>query len=48
MTAPANATLPALFTRTWRMRLGRYAIRLARAFTDLAEWLMPEDLRRRL
>lgn len=32
--------------RIWRIRLGRWAMRASRALRDLAEWLLPEDLRR--
>lgn len=48
MTAPANANVRALFVRIWRIRLARWAMRSSRAFNDLAEWLLPEDLRRDL
>ncbi|WP_196400381.1 hypothetical protein [Methylocystis sp. H4A] len=44
----APATIPQLFVRVWRMRLARSAMRVSRAFDDLAEWLLPEDLRRGL
>lgn len=48
MTAPANATIRSLWARVWRIRLGRYAMRASRALADLAERLLPEDLRRSL
>ncbi|WP_281024523.1 hypothetical protein [Methylocystis rosea] len=44
MTAPVSA----LFVRIWRIRLARWAMRGSRAFDDLAERLLPEDLRHRL
>jgi len=46
MTAPANATIYQLLARIWRMRLARWAMRASRAFDDLAEWILPADLRR--
>ena len=46
MTAPANATIRTLWTRIWRIRLARYAMKGANALTALAEWLLPEDLKR--
>ncbi|KAF0126679.1 MAG: ABC-type transport system involved in lipoprotein release permease component [Xanthobacteraceae bacterium] len=44
----SNATIRQLWVRIWRIRLARWAMRACRAFADLAEWLMPEDLRTRL
>lgn len=46
MPAPANATILALWARIWRIRLARLAMRASRALSNLAEWLLPEDLRR--
>ncbi|WP_171015166.1 hypothetical protein [Methylocystis sp. B8] len=48
MTAPANANVRALFVRIWRIRLARWAMRSSRPFNDLADWFLPEDLKRRL
>jgi hypothetical protein len=48
MTDLSHATIRQLWLRVWRIRLARWATRAARAFADLAEWIMPEDLRRRL
>ncbi len=48
MSAPANADIRELWVRMWRLRLAIWATRAARAFADLAEWLMPEDLKRGL
>ena len=48
MTDMSNAIIPQLWLRVWRIRLACWATRAARAFADLAEWLMPEDLRRGL
>jgi hypothetical protein len=38
--------LPALFIRAWRIRLSRYAMKIALAFAAASERLYPEDLRR--
>ncbi len=48
MTDLSNATIRQLWVRIWRIRLARWAMRASRAFADLAEWIMPEDLRRLL
>jgi hypothetical protein len=48
MTYMSNATIPQLWLRIQRMRFARWSLRASRAFADLAEWLMPEDLRTRL
>ncbi|MGJ0535585.1 hypothetical protein [Methylocystis sp.] len=48
MTDMSNATIRQLWVRIWRMRLARWSLRASRRFTDLAEWLTPEDLRTRL
>ncbi len=48
MTDMSNATIRQLWVRMWRIRLARWAMWTCRAFADLAEWLMPEDLRHRL
>ena len=45
MTDLSQATIPQLVVRIGRIRLARWAMRACRAFADLAEWLMPEDLR---
>ncbi len=44
----SNATLPQLWLRVQRLRLARWAFCLSRASRRLAEWIMPEDLRRKL
>jgi hypothetical protein len=41
-----NRSLPALFARVWRIRLGRYAMKITIAFAAASERLYPEDLRR--
>lgn len=43
----ANATIRELFARIWRIRLARWALSASRFFADIAEWLLPEDLKRR-
>lgn len=48
MTVPANAAVRELWARMWRIRLACLAMRVAHVFADLAEWLLPEDLKRRL
>ncbi len=48
MTDLSNATIRQLWARIWRIRLARWAMWACHAFADLAEWLMPEDLRTRL
>ena len=48
MTDLSQATIPQLWIRIQRIRLARWAMRSCRAFADLAEWIMPEDLRRKL
>lgn len=49
MTAPepSFAETRRLFVRLWRIRLGRWAIRVSNVFARLAERLLPEDLLRR-
>ena len=36
---------PALFVRLWRLRLARLAMKFSRFFADIAEAVMPADLR---
>jgi hypothetical protein len=48
MTDLSHATAPQLWLRIWRIRLAIWATRAARAFADLAEWIMPDDLKRGL
>ncbi len=47
MMAPANATKLRIFARIWRVGLALWAMRGAQALDDLAEWIMPDDLKRR-
>jgi hypothetical protein len=44
----APATIARLWARIWRIRLAFFAMRASSRFADLAEWLMPEDLRSKL
>ncbi len=48
MTDFSDATIRPLWARIWRIRLAQWAMLACRAFADLAEWIMPEDLRRKL
>lgn len=57
MTPAHRLSLPALILAVWRLKLARALLWAARvtnqppprmqAIADLAEWLLPEDLRRR-
>ena len=37
-----------LWLRLWRIRLARWALFVCRTAADFSEWIMPEDLKRRL
>jgi hypothetical protein len=48
MTDLSHATIRQLWLRIWRIRLARWALFVCRNAADFSEWVMPDDLRRRL